>query len=232
MYDAVGERADLARYRLLICPHAVILRPDHAEALRKFAAAGGTVVLTARSGERLWSNIITPDPRPGLLRKMAGIRVTEYDMVAPPRRGQIEMADTGRLYEAFGWSDIIRTEGAGTVAKYAADFYAGSPAVTVNRVGKGRVYYVGMSAEDAFYADLVSRLAGELRLPTLPPLADHMEVLERRGHGRRLVFILNHSGEPRAADVAAKGKDLLTGKTIGPCVELEPYGVRVIRMKA
>ena len=232
MYDAVGERADLARYRLLVCPHAVILRPDHADALRKFAATGGTVVLTARSGERLWSNIITPDPRPGILRKMAGIRVTEYDMVAPPRRGQIEMADTGRLYEAAGWSDIIRTEGAETVAKYAADFYAGAPAVTVNRVGKGRVYYVGTSAEDAFYADLVSRLAGELRLPMLPPLPDKVEVLERRGSGRRLVFVLNHSGEPRAADVAVKGKDLLSGKTVGPHVELQPYGVRVIRVKA
>jgi beta-galactosidase len=229
MYDVVGERADLARYRLLVCPHAVILRPDHAEALRRFAAGGGTVVLTARSGERTWSNLITPDPRPGLLRKLAGVRVTEYDMVTPPRRGQIEMADTGRLYDAFGWSDVLAPEGARTVAAYAADFYAGRPAATVNRVGKGRVYYVGTSAEGAFYDDLAARLAEELRLPMLPALPADCEVLERRGNGRRLLFALNHSGDPRTVDVAARGRDLLSGKTVGPKVDLRPYGVRVIR---
>ena len=231
LYDAVGEKADLGRYKLLVCPHALILRPDHAEALRAFAAGGGTVVLTARSGERTWTNTIVDTARPGLLRNIAGCRVPEYDMVEGERRGQIEMTATGRLYDAFGWCDILQPESAETVATYAADFYAGLPAVTVNRVGKGRVYYVGASMDEAFYADFIARLAGELHLATIPPLPAGVEFMERRGPRGRVVFVLNHTGEAQEADVALRGKDLLSGKTVGPRLELEPYGVRVLAMR-
>jgi len=231
MYDAVGPKADLARYRLLVCPHAVILKLEHAAAFRAFAEAGGTVVFTARSGERTWTNQIVDTPRPGLLRELAGCRIAEYDMVDGDRRGLVEMAGTGRLFNAFGWSDILQSEGAEVVARYAAEFYTGEAAVTVNRVGRGRVYYVGTSAEDAFYADLVARLAGELNLALLPPLPAGVEVCERRGQGMRLLVALNHTGFEQTADVGAEGTDLLGGGPCGPSVALEPYGVRLIEAR-
>lgn len=228
MYDVVGPPADLARYRILICPHAVILSPEHARALGAFAEAGGTLVLTARSGERTWSNRIVQTPRPGLLADLAGCRVAEYDMVAGERCVRLRMTDTGRQYDAFGWCDILEVEGADVVATYAADFYAGRPAATVHAVGKGRVYYIGASAEDAFYADLIGRLCEEQGVPMLGPLATGVEALERRGRGRRLLFLLNHNAAPASADVGVQGKDLLSGARLGPRVNLEPHGVRVL----
>ena len=234
--DVVTPRADLRRYRLLVCPHAVLLKAEHAESLRKFAAAGGTVVLTPRSGERTWSNVITDSPRPGLLRHLAGCRVTEYDIVSQDKPGQMEMAATGRLYDCFGWCDLLKTEGARTVASYATDFYEGTPAVTVNRIGRGRVYYVGVSAEAAFYDDLLERLAEEVRIPRLEPLPPGVEVLERRGRAagekaaRRILIVINYTGEPRAANIGIRGKNLLARGTLGPTVELEPYGVRVLKV--
>jgi beta-galactosidase len=229
-YDVVTPSADLRRYRLIVCPHAVILRPEHAAALRDFARAGGTVVFTARSGERTWNNQVTELPRPGLLRGMAGCRIVEYDMVPQDKPGQLEMADTGRLYDAFGWCDLVEPAGAAVVARYAAEFYKGTPAVTVNRVGKGRVYYVGASAEDAFYDDLLARLAGETKIPMLPPLPPNVEVLERRGKSGRFLILVNYTGDTQTADVAARGKDLLGRRTLGPKIELEPYGVRVMKV--
>jgi beta-galactosidase len=229
-YDVVTPRADLGPYRLLVCPHALILKPEHVGSLRRFAEAGGTVVFTSRSGERAWNNIIVDAPRPGLLREMVGARVVEYDMVRPEKPGQVEMAATGRLYDAFGWCDLLETEGAETVARYAAEFYQGTPAVTVNRVGKGRVYYVAASAEDAFYDDLSARLLEEARVPRLPPLPSSVEVLERRGKSVRLLIVVNYSGDPQAVDIAARGKDLLGKGKVGPKIELEPYGVRVVQV--
>ena len=230
-YDVVTPKADLGRYRLLVCPHAVILREDHVEALRKFAQAGGTVVFTSRSGERGWTNIITDLARPGLLGKMTGCRIPEYDMVRQDKPGQIEMADTGRLYDAFGWCDLLETDGAAVVARYAAEFYQGTPAVTVNRVGKGRVYYVAASAEEAFYDDFLVRLTDEVKLPMLPPLPANVEVLERRGKSGRFLFVINYTADAQTIDIAVTGKNLLGKGTLGPKIELEPYGVRVVQAR-
>jgi len=228
-FDVVTPRADLGRYRLIVCPHAVILKPQHADALRKFAEGGGTVVLTARSGERLWSNLVTDQPRPGLLRPMAGCRVLEYDMVRPNRQVKIRMAAGGREFASFGWCDLLEAEGAETIARYAAEFYEGMPAVTVNRVGKGRVYYVGASAEDAFYGDLVARLSDEVGIAMRPPLPTAVEVLERVGPAGRILIVTNFSGQAQSVDIGDRGKDLLGKGTVGPKIDLEPYGVRVLK---
>ena len=229
-YDVVTPRADLGRYRVLVCPHALLLKPEHADAFRRFAEAGGTVIFTPRSGERSWNNQCVDTPRPGLLREMAGTRVTEYDMVRPEKPGQVEMAATGRLFDAFGWCDLLAAEGADTVARYTAEFYKGTAAVTVNRVGQGRVYYVGASAEGAFYDDFLAAVLGEAGVPLLPPLPPQVEVLERRGQSGRMLVVVNYSGEVQSADIAAEGKDLLGGGKIGPKIELEAYGVRVVQM--
>ena len=229
-YDVVTPKADLARYRLLVCPHPIVVSPEQADSLRAFAEVGGTVVLTPRSGERMPTNQCTPDPRPGLLRKIAGCRAVEYDMVRREKPGQIEMADTGRLFDSFGWCDLLELEGARPVARYGADFYKGTPAVTVNRVGKGRVYYVAASAEDAFYDDLVPRLAEDAALPLRPMLPPMVEALERTGKSGSVLIVVNYSGDPQTADIGVRGKCLLHKKAVGPAVELEPYGVRVIKI--
>jgi beta-galactosidase len=103
------------------------------------------------------------------------------------------------------------------------------PAVTVNRVGKGRVYYVGASAEDAFYDDLVARLADEVGIAMRPLLPTAVEVLERVGPAGRILIVTNFSGQPQSVDIGDRGKDLLGKGTVGPKIDLEPYGVRVLK---
>jgi beta-galactosidase len=117
------------------------------------------------------------------------------------------------------------------VAHYAAEFYQGTPAVTVNRVGKGRVYYVGASAEDAFYDDLLARLAGEAKIPLLPPLPPNVEVLERRGNAGRFLVVINYTADAQTIDIATTGKNLLGKAALGPKIDLEPYGVRVMQAR-
>ena len=51
------------------------------------------------------------------------------------------------------------TEGAQALADYGEDFYAGMPAVTENRLGKGRVIYLAARAEQKFLDLLYARAA-------------------------------------------------------------------------
>jgi beta-galactosidase len=51
-----------------------------------------------------------------------------------------------------------------------------------------------------------------------------------RGDGeRRFVFLINQSIEPRSASTQP-GVDLLTGRQVSGTIELEPFGVAVIRL--
>jgi len=44
----------------------------------------------------------------------------------------------------------------------ASDFYAGRPALTVNRFGKGRAYYITSRNEDKFHGDFYKSLVTKL----------------------------------------------------------------------
>ncbi|QYR22656.1 beta-galactosidase trimerization domain-containing protein [Paenibacillus sp. sptzw28] len=45
---------------------------------------------------------------------------------------------------------MLEPAGAETVAWYEDDFYAGKTAVKVHSYGKGKVYYMGIVAEESF----------------------------------------------------------------------------------
>ncbi|MCE3198913.1 beta-galactosidase trimerization domain-containing protein [Paenibacillus sonchi] len=48
------------------------------------------------------------------------------------------------------WCGILRLEGAEPIAWYEDDFFAGAPAVTVNRFGAGKLYYIGTHAGEGY----------------------------------------------------------------------------------
>jgi hypothetical protein len=66
---------------------------------------------------------------------------------------------------------VIHAEGAEVIATYAEDFYAGTPAVTVNAFGAGHAYYVGTRLDDAALAALMTNLGGHCAATLLDAFA-------------------------------------------------------------
>ena len=48
---------------------------------------------------------------------------------------------------------------------YAGDFYAGRPAVTVNRFGEGKAWYLAARTDERFLDDFYGAIAEELAIP-------------------------------------------------------------------
>ena len=215
--DLIPEEADFSRYRLLIVPLLFLMKPGIADRLRGYAANGGTLVLTMRSGVKDEHDLALSDGSlPCGLTDLCGAQVTEYDSLLQTE-GAVRWG--GESYPCRLWCDVLETTTAETLAVYDSEFYAGTPAITRNRFGKGTVYYVATQMTDGlaerFMADALetSGVRGLLDTP------HGVEALCREKDGKRWLFLMNHTGETQVVDIP----EIWQGDR-GP---LEPYGTRI-----
>jgi beta-galactosidase len=108
----------------------------------------------------------------------------------------------------------------------------GFAAVTRHDHGSGHGWYVGtVMKEEAFYDRLVAALLDEAGVRAVVDPADGVEVSVREGAGRELLFVINHTEEPRTVSVPPGHDRPLGDGATGDTLDLEPYGVAVIRLK-
>jgi len=232
--DVVGPQADLTPYKLVIAPLAYLLRAGFAERVERFVASGGAFVTTFFSGMVDENDLVVMGGYPAELRKVLGLWVEEYDAPKPDQKNEMVLRQPlGNLkgsYQCGLLCAIMHPEGAEVVATYGKDFYAGQPALTRNRFGKGTAWYIGSDPEPALVEGLIAHLCAEHAVK--PPLfaAPGVEVTQRRKGDQVLTFVLNHNDAAAAVDLGEQeGKDLLTGKTVGREVEMEGRGVMIVR---
>ncbi len=236
--DIINADCPLAGYKVVVAPSLYMTRPGFAERIEAFVAAGGTFVATFLTGIAGGSDLCHLGGWPGPLRKVLGIWSEEIDYLYADEANGIRCTAGNAagvaegVYEARHVCDRIHAETAVVAGVYASDFYAGAPALTVNRFGRGEAWYLAARAEqpllDAFYASLIDR-AG-LRRALGQPLPDQVTATIRSDGATDTLFIINYAGEPRSVDVGlAPLADLLEGGTASGAITLPPYGVRVLR---
>ncbi|MDR2402682.1 MAG: beta-galactosidase [Spirochaetaceae bacterium] len=217
--EVIDSKRSFDDYELLIAPMLYLLREGVAGAVEAFLRRGGVFVATYVSGYVNPTDLCFQGGFPGPLRDALGIWCEEVDALYPEDRNTIEW--NGRSYRAFDLCELIHPRGAETLGTYGADFYAGRPALTVNRFGKGRAYFIAARTGQDFLGDFYGRIAGDLGLvraldglpsaaglPALPPGV----TAQVRSDGRRdYVFVMNFN--PREVTVNAGTPD---AKTLAP----------------
>jgi beta-galactosidase len=230
--DAVGPEGDWSGYRAILAPSVHVLTPALAERLKAFVREGGTLLLGPRSGVKDTENAIVDELLPGLLREMAGCHVEEYDAFSD-LTGLKMTVDTssGASYGALALADVLApAEGARTLLTYGERYYAGQPAAVENAFGQGRCIYLGTVPDDAgLRALLCAWVLDPLGLPTVGGLPESIEVSRRAKGDQVYTFYLNHADEPVRVQMLAPGVDLLTGQEVGRSVELDGYGVLIVK---
>jgi beta-galactosidase len=223
---------DLSRCRILIAPALFVCDEKQAARLTDYVQNGGTLVLTFRSGVKDENNVVINDRLPGLLQHLTGCTVEEYDALVSGETVGVEMLpplprSPGR---ASIWCDQLRLTGARALLRYSEGPFAGSPAATLNRYGKGQVIYVGFHGDRTFYGALTKWLLSQhgLKSPVAP--SDTIEITERVKGKERFLFVLNHSAEKQKLALPARTnyRDLLTGQKSRRTVSLRPYDVKIL----
>jgi beta-galactosidase len=223
--------ADLSRYRVLIAPSLHVCPPETVQRLEEYVAGGGTLILGPRSGVKEVEGAIVDELLPGLLRKLAGCHVEEYDVFSNVPGLAMHVRDAGGTrYSARGLADVLALEdGAEAALWYDEHYYAGQPAVARHEVGAGRCYYVGTVLDDQGLAGFLRCILGESNVPAIPELPASLEVTCRVRNGQRYRFYLNHADQPVEMRALAPGTDLLTGAAVGDRVLLPPFGVLIVK---
>jgi beta-galactosidase len=250
--DLVRMDADWSQYKLLVAPMLYMVksgefpkagspeqlrtRLDEAQKIERWVRDGGTFATTYLSGIVNENDFVYEGGYPGPLRKLLGIWVDEMDNTKPgtetnrivPLKGALPGLRTS--YTCDRYFDQIVLEGAETLARYGKNWYAGTPCVTRNRCGKGRAYYIGTAADDAFLADFYRAVAKDTQIEPLAPPAAKVEVLAREGANCRLLFLLNHSAKAQTVKLGAvTGRDLMSGERVKGKAKLAGYGVLVVQ---
>ncbi|MEU8261943.1 beta-galactosidase [Micromonospora sp. NPDC048999] len=235
--DVVAVTADLSHYDVVVAPVLHMLKGDLPHRLVEVAARGGSVVTTFLSGRVDENDNAFLMDVPGPLGRLMGVRVDEWDARGPELVNPVLLqAGSDRVEVASRLVfELVIPQGAEVVGTYQADFYAGTPAVTRNRVGDGDAWYVGAGLDQQGVSWVVRRVLDRHGLAG--PYADvpDLETAVRvTPDGVRLRFLLNHRAEPVEVAACVGGVDLLTGDRVerGRPVRLDPRGVVVVREDA
>lgn len=219
---------DLPEYPLALLPAQYLLEERHAEALENYVKGGGALLVTFLSGIKSWDNRMTDQTPPGLLAKLCGVEVQEFDSLPEGESVPLFLPDGPEL-KAESWCETLRIRDAEPIAYYAGEFYEAKPAAAVRHVGKGRVYYIGFSLGEEETFRLVDWIAGRenLHRPAVCRQAE-VEMVVREKDGKRIYTLLNSSGQNRQALLRSGCVDLVSGEKLEGLIVLAPYEGRWI----
>lgn len=197
--EFVDQNADLTGYGLVVVPMLYLLTDAFAKKLCAFAQNGGTVIITYWSGVVDESDLCRLGDTPYGLTELLGLRRTEIDGMydgetrscMPAAGCTLPAAQASTLCEVAALDEKDPAE---PLSLYDEDYFAGHPAASVHRYGKGRAYYLASRFDEAFYRAFYHDAAKEIGLsPAWPEALPEGVLAVRRGS---FVFVQNCTEQP------------------------------------
>jgi beta-galactosidase len=194
--DVISVDDDFSQYDLVVAPVLYMVKAGLSEKINIYVKNGGNFVTTYMSGMVNDSDNVYLGGYPGPLKDVTGIWVEESDAIVPGHKTTVSL--NGKDYEAGLVCDLIHPENAKVLAKYSNEFYAGTAAVTENKYGQGKAWYVGTKLDHIGLTQLFNYIVLTANVESLVGDSHKLEVTKRvTQSGQELYFVLNMSNEER-----------------------------------
>jgi len=229
--DYVWPDSRFEAYRILILPHVKIVTRELADKLTKYVSGGGVLVLGAQAGLKDINLHIVERTPPGLLAQLAGIEIEDWTTLGAKEIRGVRMIGGGQIALST-FVERLRPSTAETIGRWIAgdSLLSDAPAVTVNKFGKGRVYYAGGYCPAAAVDSLVDFFIAALDLSMGISAPGEVEIILRGTGKRRYIVVLNHSSESQRVSGDFSGKEIISGKRVDGEMVLPGFGVAVLRV--
>jgi beta-galactosidase len=235
--ELLGRHEDASAYRLLILPMLFLVEPTVAERIRAYVENGGIVLATWLTGLVDGDNCCHAGWTGAGLRQLFGLWTEETDVLYDQDVQEAVFAPgnplglTGR-HRVRAYADLVHLEGAEAVATYGHDFYAGRPALTCHRHGRGEAWYLAAELDAKSLDAVVAALTRRAGLPSLIAKPRPGSTVQVRSDGtHEWLFALNFSPESRPFDLGP-ADDAETGEPVAGAFTLPPWSGRVLRREA
>lgn len=219
------EINEMNSYKMIIAPFNYLYKNEYADKAGHYVENGGVYITTCYSGVVNESDLCFTAGHP--LQKVLGIRPEEID--APGEEFRNSICYGGEAYKAGSICEIAYSEGAETIASFEKEFYQGSPAVTVNKYGKGKAYYLASNFEQAFlnrfYADCAAETGIQNPLGTKLPYGVTVSVRENNG---KFIFVQNFNDKKTEVECLLSYMDADSGRVVKGIVELQPFECKIL----
>ena len=200
--DVIPASRDFSGYRLVIIPNMIVTDPGFTNRIKAYVAGGGVAVVTYRTAVKdRDNNLVFGKTIPVDLCDLLGLFVEETESVQEyhciPLAGETGSGTAGIF------RDMIVPQGAQTLWRYDDPFYRRYAAITRNSWGKGTVYYVGTTPDQAILNRVIGQAMEAAGLESLA-LPDGVESVVRGSGEARVRILLNHN----ETTVCALGQEL------------------------
>jgi len=213
--------ADLASYKLVVVPADYVMNAASAKALRDYVIAGGTVLMTAFSAKvdehGQWFNT----PLPGRLSDVFGLKTNAFYDIPATLSFQLE----GNAVETKVHQYEVLEPSTATVVARFTNTEDHTPAVTINKFGKGNAIYLATESNASSVTPLMQylyKVAGILPGPKTPG-----GVYARVVDGRTLY--VNTTSERKQISISGSGKGIISNRTYEGAVSLGPQEADLIQ---
>src|SRR3984893_7840393 len=196
--SSVHEAGNLSSYKIVFYPHAHILTASDTKLLEEYVEEGGTFVFGCWSGYRDKNHWCYDKEGRAFYEAFVGIRVADFTVVPPDEKSEICFAGSTGYVEAPIFNEVLDVDDRGVeiLASYAASYYAGTPAVTLRRKGKGRVIHFGSFFTRQSVSALVDALESQDPHQIWAELPTGVEAISRSNGREQFCFLLNFTGHP------------------------------------
>lgn len=235
--DVIDSECSFDSYKVLIAPMLYMVRPGVGERIERFVENGGTFIATYWSGIVDENDLCFLGGFPGPLRKTLGIWSEEIDSLHDHDSNRVVMNEGNELgfggeFTARELCDLIHLEGAEALAVYGEDFYAGRPAVTVNKLGKGKAYYIASRNDNEFIKQLTASVLEQAGVKRVieSELPEGVTAQLRTDGEQDFVFVSNFTDASKSVELDGRVyTELLTGAAVGSSIELEGHSMKLLK---
>lgn len=224
--DVIAMDDDYSKYDLIIAPFLYMLKDGTIDRIESYVKNGGNFVVTYLSCMVDKDDLCHLGGFPALnLKEVFGVQAEETDSLPEGMKNSVLYKD--KAYDVVHVCDILNSHTAEILGEYKEDFYKDTPALTLNRYGKGKAYYVAFRNDDdfasAFCDDLIKDIA--INCDSAVNAEDGISI-RKRGE---LTFIMNFADVPKKVVLDREYKNVLSEESISGEITLDVCGYIILK---
>ncbi len=226
--DVIDPSVDLGPYKLVFSPLLPALDESGVrERLKDWIESGGTWVVGPLSDIRTIEGAKFAHAPYGCLEEWGGI-YCRYQLPGHPRDFAIKWKD-GTESKGGLWYDCLEPRDAEPLALYTEGPGERLAAVTARKMGKGRIIVLATLPPKEDLLRMLGPIAAEAGVSPVADASDNLLVVPRSGEAGEGLILVEFENRPARIKLPRQATDLLTGNALSGEVEIQPYGVQVLR---